>query len=97
MDFIIIHVKVPYKGKIRKYPKDTLKELVRNINTDAQKRMIDFYINVKHCIKNECSICLEDVKTLTVSFQMCGHFFHSACIGQWKKINSSCPYCRTKL
>ena len=43
-----------------------------------------------------CSICLvnfEDSHTL-VMLPECKHVYHEACLDQWLRINSVCPYCR---
>jgi hypothetical protein len=45
-----------------------------------------------------CSICLDDCPVGTKSTK-CGHFFHSACMKEWKKQSNgnTCPMCRVVL
>jgi len=45
-----------------------------------------------------CSICLEDCPVGTKSTK-CGHFFHSACMKEWKRQmnGNTCPMCRVVL
>lgn len=44
-----------------------------------------------------CSICLEPLETKHSStLEPCDHAFHSDCIIQWLRINSSCPVCRDR-
>lgn len=42
-----------------------------------------------------CTICREPLNDFsTESIPQCGHSFHGSCIGEWKKLSSSCPICR---
>ena len=47
--------------------------------------------------ENACSICLEQLDTLT--FQtVCGHRFHRSCLVSWRQASKkSCPLCRHPL
>ena len=45
--------------------------------------------------ENDCSICLERMKQRKIIHLLCGHDFHHNCINQWKKLNNSCPLCRS--
>lgn len=49
----------------------------------------------------QCSICLEaldgqnEVLSLPVAGNICGHSFHENCIQEWARQQASCPTCRT--
>ena len=50
-------------------------------------------------INSICSICLEEIyfdKNCSFLYS-CRHVFHKICINKWKKYNSWCPNCRTKI
>lgn len=49
-------------------------------------------------IDNSCPICMEDyAETDPITKLNCGHYFHQACINEWLKKSSLCPYCRHKV
>ena len=64
--------------------------------------------NETHCIKcgdkinkteedyEECSICLEKIKSGDHKTK-CGHHFHKHCIGNWMRIRHNCPNCRADI
>lgn len=41
-----------------------------------------------------CSICLDSIFG-TCDKTNCSHFFHTECIGEWKKKSYTCPLCRS--
>jgi hypothetical protein len=41
----------------------------------------------------ECPICTENIG-LCKRELVCGHSYHTECIGRWKQVNFSCPMCR---
>lgn len=45
---------------------------------------------------SECCICLEEYETgdRCQVFPVCNHVYHSNCIDNWLKKNSTCPICR---
>jgi SUMO ligase MMS21 Smc5/6 complex component len=45
-------------------------------------------------LKEECSICLEELNTSNFLLTSCNHFFHIDCINNWKKKSTTCPLCR---
>mmetsp|Transcript_2342 Transcript_2342/g.6910 ORF Transcript_2342/g.6910 Transcript_2342/m.6910 type:complete len:365 (+) Transcript_2342:107-1201(+) len=46
----------------------------------------------------ECCICLADFsKSMEVRFTSCNHAYHSRCLGNWLKVNRTCPLCRCSL
>lgn len=50
-------------------------------------------------LKQQCLICMEDVKstnTATTKRLTCGHSFHFNCIIKWYVTSDECPTCRTK-
>lgn len=49
--------------------------------------------------KNEidCTICLDDLKSMKCKALICGHCFHENCINPWLKNNKICPICKTSL
>ncbi len=53
----------------------------------------------------ECPICTFELGEVDgqEAFPVCGHVFHSACIGEWratcvrKHMKVTCPYCRQAM
>uniref|UniRef100_J3NEI0 RING-type domain-containing protein n=1 Tax=Oryza brachyantha TaxID=4533 RepID=J3NEI0_ORYBR len=46
----------------------------------------------------ECSICLERCGDADGLIELrCKHIFHSACLEQWLRSRSDCPYCRARV
>lgn len=45
----------------------------------------------------DCSVCFEDIKSCENIKLNCGHIYHKKCIGEWMKLNSSCPMCRAEI
>lgn len=43
-----------------------------------------------------CTICLSEYrpKETLSAIPDCNHFFHEECIGEWLKLNGTCPVCR---
>ena len=44
----------------------------------------------------DCPICLEQNNNEMIT-TACNHVFHKFCLDEWKKINLSCPCCRSKI
>ena len=44
--------------------------------------------------ENDCSICMESKSEKENMKLKCGHEFHRECIGNWFKVNKTCPNCR---
>lgn len=45
-----------------------------------------------------CSICLDDFGPgKDIRRTCCGHFYDAKCLGDWLKVNRTCPLCRTDL
>lgn len=65
---------------------------------DHMKMFVEF-LDQKCSEKDECSICLKDLKIqhIPVRNLMCSHSFHSVCISKWKIQNTTCPLCRKFL
>ncbi|KAI8333288.1 hypothetical protein EDC96DRAFT_526073 [Choanephora cucurbitarum] len=58
----------------------------------TQQELLDGYSS------NECTICTETYDDkLELTELPCSHEYHSACIRQWLRINSTCPICRQTL
>lgn len=54
--------------------------------------------NLSYDIKNECSICLNNINTPTDNWCLpCNHSFHKSCIISWFKNKYNCPLCRKKF
>lgn len=49
--------------------------------------------------QNECCICLAAFGPNCVEIRQtdCQHIFHSRCLGNWLKVNHTCPLCRSSL
>lgn len=62
--------------------------LIENVSDDG----IDI-INYDD-VKNDCSICFDEILKIDEKNLDCGHKFHKNCIDNWTKINPICPYCR---
>merc|ERR1712151_1247745 len=48
--------------------------------------------------QTECCICMaafDGAEKIRVT--KCRHAFHSRCVGNWLKVNSTCPLCRSSL
>ncbi|CAL1384200.1 unnamed protein product [Linum trigynum] len=47
-------------------------------------------------ITTECGICLEEYRAGDQLWELpaCRHDFHVACLGEWFRSQSTCPYCR---
>ncbi len=45
----------------------------------------------------ECSICLNNIKTYYNGVLPCGHIFHTDCILKWIDRSNTCPMCRQDL
>lgn len=48
-------------------------------------------------LKQECSICLDDIKKNQESKTVCNHKFHKECLNTWLKTHNTCPLCRTSI
>ena len=53
--------------------------------------------NVCHCHQQNCSICLNSIKT-NITTLPCNHRFHKPCIDKWKEEGkNTCPCCRKEF
>ena len=43
---------------------------------------------------DECAVCLERLDSEKATKLVCGHAYHSSCIGQWLDVQATCPSCR---
>ena len=50
-----------------------------------------------HIKQHECPICYDALSKATVHTLACGHNFHTTCVSQWLKDNTSCPMCRATV
>lgn len=41
----------------------------------------------------ECSICLQEMTTHSITALPCAHIFHTSCIQKWLQHHSTCPIC----
>lgn len=44
-----------------------------------------------------CSVCLDDLESVTTCRLKCNHRFCSSCITEWYKRNHKCPICRSHI
>ena len=59
-----------------------------------KKLNLDEFMNE---LDSECVICNNTLKRSDTLTHQCGNTFHKHCILKWKKIKSSCPFCRYSL
>ena len=52
---------------------------------------------MSHPEKENCPICLEEIKEKNFSVTDCGHKFHTTCLITCIKTNNNCPLCRTQI
>ena len=83
-------------------PKKLIKYLSDNDMLSKQAKIImlsktltysKFCKHIKHECE-ECSICLDSLKSSSMIMLKCGHVFHANCILTNLKTSDSCPYCR---
>jgi oligoribonuclease (3'-5' exoribonuclease) len=61
------------------------------------QRLLNKKVKQKKKPLGNCCICLDDYHEDDYEKTICNHNFHIGCLHEWKKINSSCPYCRCLL
>ena len=45
----------------------------------------------------ECPVCYESLEASPATTTVCGHAFHTSCLGSWLERATTCPACRTKI
>lgn len=46
--------------------------------------------------REKCTICVNTIGCCSkYTKTRCGHYFHKTCFEEWKKINITCPNCRS--
>ena len=48
-------------------------------------------------IDEECSICLESLKSFKICKLECDHYFHEDCIKEWNTKSDICPLCNQPM
>jgi hypothetical protein len=78
------------------------KDRVQNIDED-ECNTCDNCNMINHLNKNtmepidNCSICLKDIYTNTMTKTECNHYFHTTCLDSWLKNQRTCPLCRATI
>ena len=65
----------------------------RHGSWESRLSKTDIYILVEG---EDCPICMETLDT-NVIVTHCAHKFHSNCLMEWNRQNTTCPLCRTEL
>ena len=53
-------------------------------------------LNISSIFSSDCPICLKKLDIDKV-YLNCNHYFHKACITNWKRRNNTCPICRKRI
>ena len=70
---------------------------------DTEYNTCDNCNMINHLNKNtmepidNCSICLKDIYTNTMTKTDCNHYFHTTCLDNWLKNRQTCPLCRATI
>lgn len=82
---------------------DQIKNILKKdvLNIEPTKENLEFFINSKMLVQENCSICreetTEDEYDSTLMIHTCRQGFHNYCINEWLKVAGTCPLCREEM